>query len=410
MEPAAADSTFSQLTYVQEALKDAEILLHFASETGITVDEDTKKSVLDARAAFAKGLDDTATAKLLTALARLASALSPVTPESIRKSKFAEKGPHNYRVWAIALAVLIVVYSTFSFVTSGIANLIHTDIQTANDLAVKLNAEFPPHDGMAPSIKEPPCPLAAGPAQAPKTPVTGVATPPSQAQSPPGGPTPPDSTNSFVAIKDLQLYAATIRDIDAHARELSIYWPSNWSSRHRQSNDPYHCMRDLPNELGRQFELHLPLTDYAQATLDRTFTYQKVRFFALKLADDVSFYYGAVSSCILPVLYALLGTFAYILRTFERQVSARSYVPSAADSARFVIAAIGGAVVGLFTNFTVGQGVKASPLATAFLVGYAVDVFYAFLETLIQSFTKTALGSAAPPRTPQPPPDPAKTT
>ena len=173
--------------------------------------------------------------------------------------------------------------------------------------------------------------------------------------------------------------------------------------------DPYYCIRNSPNELDHQFELQLPLTDYAQATLDRTMTYQKVRFFALKIADDISFYYGAVSSCILPVLYALLGTFAYILRTFERQVSARSYVPSAADSARFVIAAIGGAVVGLFANFTVGEGVKASPLATAFLVGYAVDVFYAFLETLIQSFTKTALGSSPPARTPPTPADPAKT-
>jgi hypothetical protein len=48
-------------------------------------------------------------------------------------------------------------------------------------------------------------------------------------------------------------------------------------------------------------------------------------------------------------------------------------------------AAIAGAVVGLF-NF--GQGISVSPLAIAFLVGYAVDVFFTFLERLIQSLIK----------------------
>jgi hypothetical protein len=71
LDPAAADTTFSQLDYVQEALHDAERMLHFASETGLTVDDGTKKAVLDARAAFAKGLDEPTTANLLTALAKL---------------------------------------------------------------------------------------------------------------------------------------------------------------------------------------------------------------------------------------------------------------------------------------------------------------------------------------------------
>jgi hypothetical protein len=68
-------------------------------------------------------------------------------------------------------------------------------------------------------------------------------------------------------------------------------------------------------------------------------------------------------------------------------MSTRTFIPSAANSARFVIAAIGGTVIGLFSGFTTQA--KASPLALAFLVGYAVEVFFAFLEGLIKSFTKT---------------------
>ena len=73
----------------------------------------------------------------------------------------------------------------------------------------------------------------------------------------------------------------------------------------------------------------------------------------------------------------------------------RLHRPSA-DSARFLIAAIGGAVVGLFNNFTIGQGASIPPLAIAFLVGYAVDVFFTFLEGMLQAFTRKTSGAAPP--------------
>ena len=105
-----------------------------------------------------------------------------------------------------------------------------------------------------------------------------------------------------------------------------------------------------------------------------------------------------MGSHILPVFYALLGTLAYLLRSFEQQMSTRTFVPSEANSARFLIAAIGGAVVGLFNNFSITQGASISPLAIAFLVGYAVDVFFAFLDGLLQTFTRNT--PASPPSTP----------
>jgi hypothetical protein len=69
-------------------------------------------------------------------------------------------------------------------------------------------------------------------------------------------------------------------------------------------------------------------------------------------------------------------------------MSTRTFIPSIANSARFLIAAIAGAVVGLFNNFTIGQGASIPPLAIAFVLGYAVDVFFAFLDGMLQPFTK----------------------
>ena len=85
-------------------------------------------------------------------------------------------------------------------------------------------------------------------------------------------------------------------------------------------------------------------------------------------------------------------------------MSTRTFTPSAANSARFLIAAIGGAVVGLFNNFVVTQEASIPPLALAFLVGYAVDVFFAFLEGFLKAFTKnvTPIHAAPQPSTSKP--------
>jgi putative flippase GtrA len=90
----------------------------------------------------------------------------------------------------------------------------------------------------------------------------------------------------------------------------------------------------------------------------------------------------------------LLGTCAFLLRSFEQQIRTRTFIPSEANVARFLIAGIGGAVVGLFNNFNITQGASIPPLAIAFLVGYAVDVFFAFLEGLLQTFAKNSSGQA----------------
>jgi hypothetical protein len=57
--------------------------------------------------------------------------------------------------------------------------------------------------------------------------------------------------------------------------------------------------------------------------------------------------------------------------------------------ARLVIAGIAGMVVGLFNNPSITQTGSLPPLALAFLVGYAADIFFAFLEGATQSIYKS---------------------
>ena len=113
--------------------------------------------------------------------------------------------------------------------------------------------------------------------------------------------------------------------------------------------------------------------------------YQDVRDFGISVREMVAVYYGAIAACLLPVLYALLGAEAYLLRLYESQIKNRTFTGRESHLARYLIAGIGGLVVGLFN---IGQGITISPFAIAFLVGYAVDVFYSFLEGSLLAFKR----------------------
>jgi hypothetical protein len=63
--------------------------------------------------------------------------------------------------------------------------------------------------------------------------------------------------------------------------------------------------------------------------------------------------------------------------------------------ARNIAAVTAGAIISLFANFT--QGSPLSPLAAAFLVGYGVEIFYAFLDTLLTTFAGRRQNEAAAP-------------
>jgi hypothetical protein len=341
--------------YLDDALKHAELLLKHAVEKGTEIDPNIRNSIWQARgAAKSNRWDEVTAANLLTALTRLAAQVKPVTVKSLECSnKDTKKVLLCYYTVAAFLALVIGTFSVATFVASALSSAIRTDIVTGNELAVKLRVQLGPW---------------------PLETRHGV---------------PPKNDEGDV-ITELQQFASTIRAIDGYARQL------NWllCLVPGTVSDPFRDIRGNMDETRKTFQLPEGLPNLAEAASGRTSVYQDVRYFAQNVLDEVSFYYGATTACILPVLYALLGTCAYLLRSLKKHIRNQTYIPHYANSARFIIAAIGGAVVGLFDNFTVTQGASISPLAIAFLVGYAVDVFYAFLDGLLQTIIRSTSAPA----------------
>jgi hypothetical protein len=261
------------------------------------------------------------------------------------------------------LAAAIVLYSTLAFLFSGFSTKIKDNITLANPLAVKLVDELGSAQVTNPML----CPASDKPSDPPPLQSTAAASDP--------------STQRKYVIADLQTFAAATRDMYGAAKQLNRLYP--FSSRQQDpivGGDKHFTPEDYQNLL----ELPPGLPNLALAATERVCVYQRVRYYAQSTEENATVFIGAVASGILPVLYALLGAGAYMLRRLESQLKSRTFVIESL-SPRFITAGIAGAVVGLF-NF--GQGVSVSPLALGFLAGYAVDVFFTFLEGLIQTLSK----------------------
>jgi hypothetical protein len=121
--------------------------------------------------------------------------------------------------------------------------------------------------------------------------------------------------------------------------------------------------------------------------------YQYIRDYALSLCKIDTLIYTGLSSYLLPTIYALLGAFLYGFRMYSRLIRRNEFLPSAANSARYFIAAIAGLVVGLFGSL-LPKSMAMPPLAVAFLVGYAVEAFFSRLDDLIRRMK--GAGATAP--------------
>jgi len=338
---------------LRNLLKDSERLLLYAAEAGIEVDDAVRDEILRARPAAHAGQPIASTA-LLNASTKLAAVVRPVSAASLQACadrKEVERTVRLYRLVALCLALIIIPITLITFVTSAISDAMQKDIELANTLAVKLSDQIgPPQNQPSGGIRGNPDKL-------------------------------PHGVREIDVIRDLQTLAATARAVDARARQL------NWFV-FRMVPDPFLSIRHDPEQVRRQFELPSDLPDLSRALTERISAYQEVRYFGQSVRELISTVYGAIAVGILPVLYALLGAVAYLLRLYQQQVKNRTFTGSDNHMARFVIAAIGGGVVGLFKTFTASDTASISPLAIAFLVGYATDVFFSFLDSFVQTFNR----------------------
>jgi hypothetical protein len=369
---------------LEESIADAQQLLIYATRRGIEIDNTVSSLIIGAARKPTAVLDGDAAGLLLAAIAGLAAKVAPVTAQSIAACRtIARREIRRYTYVALALAFIIVLLSIASSVTNGISNSITTSITNANELVLQLHTE-----------------LDTSPTPAP---VPGhTALPQASDYDQPEVPGPPG------ALSQLQQFASTIRELRDETQQLNwflvVRFPDPTAIAPKPSPSPVAVgainatvaqkpfSSPTPVATSNPFELSPYLPNLFESlrieSNNKTATYQDVREWAKDVQGTIGLWYGAISTILLPMFYALLGACAYLLRLFSKELASGSFSNAYDISARFFVALIGGIIVGLFGSWT--AGVSLSPLALAFLVGYAADVFFAFLENSVSSFNAKA--------------------
>ncbi|MEO0818930.1 MAG: hypothetical protein AAF074_00755 [Pseudomonadota bacterium] len=111
------------------------------------------------------------------------------------------------------------------------------------------------------------------------------------------------------------------------------------------------------------------------------------RFYVLQQAKSQIVFYNAY---LLPALYGLLGTAAFVLRAFSREL--RRLTLQSENILNYMIrlplGALSGVAVGLIlTEETVPEGLAGiTPIALAFIAGYSVEILFAAMDRIVMAF------------------------
>lgn len=98
----------------------------------------------------------------------------------------------------------------------------------------------------------------------------------------------------------------------------------------------------------------------------------------------------ALQRYVLPLLYGLLGSCVYVLRTLATQIRTRSYIESVNIDFRLrtYTGALSGLVVGWFFSGDSSSVITTlQPNALAFLAGYSVDLLFSAMDRILNAFS-----------------------
>ena len=409
--------------HVAHLLGDCSRMLEYATDKGIDIDASSVGNIAAGREAFARGKWNAEHEALLyAAKSTLAKAIRPVTLETLAPDTIldAKAVTRFYFRLTIYLVIFIVPVSMAVFMDSNlsakgknlieendkVALVIHNELQNYRKDIIRAEigisgsseaAALTPHSKRADARKR----------------ASGLA----QARDTASASAPTSAASAVLAIKDLELSETptalelkeNLQDFARNNRQL--YAETLWLVRLtlHGSDNVYESPWMLTGPTQREnLELALPILakpeyiktgeliynpyalekplipeDAIDDGMQKLAVYQDIRAMAQNAERTSDIFWGAITSYLLPVLYSVLGASAFILRESVDQNFKKTFDPEYsrfANRARLITAVIVGAVIGLFNGLWTTSIATASPLAVAFLAGYAADTFFSFLD------------------------------
>ena len=376
--------------FATDALDETHMLLAYAASSGINIEPEVSEAISRARAANERhNWNADIEAKFWPAKSKLSLSVKPVTVDTLAAGKFgaAASATRRYFRSTVILAAIIVPISIVMFINTAVSNDVGNLLKENDTAAIAVHEQLVNYQ----SALE----------QATRTTRDRA----DQKENPVNLPGMSDALLSPNLVEKLAQFARVSRQLFAESRVLNFFilnaapeplWASIGIVKNSDGTyfDAARANLELDVRAGDRAGTYPSITNEGFVKLA---AYQDIRSFARQTQQMNLVIYGAVTAYVLPVAYSLLGACAFALRNMAAQTGTKTYQPSYSNRARLIIALIAGTVVGLFNNFT--QGVSVSSLAIAFLVGYAVEVFFSFLDAFVHTFESVrnprALGASA---------------
>jgi hypothetical protein len=397
-----------------------EVVSH-AAQNGKLLEKDDLDALSEACAAQ-RGLDWSrqTEVRFYDAMSRISRAVSPVVAETagFEARKGARLAIRNYTISASVLTLCVLILSCVLFIIKQISEDI-SDVVAKNDpIAISMHNKLQAYSGAL--------------AKANMTP-----TPDSLAQM-------QNSPEAIEIKEDLQRFATNNRQLYADVTRtrainqflfrlpnavghllLGNSWGEDWGgvdNRYRPNcegreptvqrgltsgKSPTHVDVDVDWQcstasIRHALEIDLPIfaigktpdktkemipEDAVNHGFQKIAVYQDIRAMATYARDIILAFVGSITGFLLPILYAWLGACAAILRKLRADTVACLFHPEyskVANRAHVTTAVIVGISIGLFSNLIHG-GAEFSPLALAFVAGYASNKFFEFIDRLVNS-------------------------
>ncbi|SAL03770.1 hypothetical protein [Caballeronia ptereochthonis] len=393
-------------------------MVSYGAQNGKVLDEHDIEAMSKARAAQQDHTwNPEIESAFYAAMSRIAHAVAPVVAETAgdEARQGARRAIRIYTHSAIALTVLVVSLSCLLFVANQVSTDIAAVVRNNDAAALTLHNQLQAHA------------VAIADADRKKDPAAVIAL--------------QNSQPALQIKEELQSFATNNRQLFADVSRISAFTTSlglgairspykapcnaeenvlNFQGAYRTSHSPkyydgktesrdWQCNPDIARKV---LEITLPLlakpnpepgdtnpptdADAVQQGFQKIAVYQDIRAMALYANDIILSIVGAVTGFLLPVLYAWLGACAAILRQLSADSAANTFHPEhskVANRAHVTSAIIVGISIGLFSKLLEG-GKDVSPLAIAFIAGYASDKFFFFVDRLV--------GAMFPPRSETP--------
>jgi hypothetical protein len=338
-----------------DAIRDAQVLLSYAAQRGVPLDEEVIRTIVETGSHHASGsMTDKQETAFWVALNTLAATVSPVSVRSLRATNdaaaprtglrryFAGRSPARsavrwYTFYALSTLILLLLFQIYWLSGTSITS----DILKTNQKITEARAQERKLERTSTGAQ--------------------IRANPVSAESP---------VLNSMQDPDLQAVKAQVSNLRLQrdsSYELLTLWSWPWQG--------------LASALdGREGD---------DAVADAVIGTDTARFQTSLIVLEVFQRY------ILPLLYGLLGTCVFVLRTLSSEIRTRTYSDAShiGFRIRLYLGMLGGMVFAWFATPESANGLfmSLSPFAVAFLAGYSVELLFAVMDRFLGAFTsKTA--------------------